>query len=68
MDTNNNWLDDSDLTIDELKMVGLAYQDGSISLAGRYVFPIRDLGGHLVQIKGRADPSLGIEPKSCLSE
>lgn len=64
IDMDHQVLKKSGVTRDQLAHLGLIYKsnrpgekDKSV-MAGRFVFPIKDTRGRLVQLKGRADPQV----------
>lgn len=63
IDANGAVLEESGVTHEDLLKVGLYYParvpgEGDLSvMAARYIFPIRDVEGRIIQLKGRADPA-----------
>lgn len=58
-DLGGEVLENSGLTLQQLINLGIAYQspEGIINyLGGRYLFPIRNVNGQIISIKGRANP------------
>lgn len=63
IDTEHEVLRNTGLTRDQLAHLGLLFKSNYAerkdvsAMAGRFIFPIRNSRGQLVQLKGRADPS-----------
>lgn len=70
IDVDGEVLSNCGLTEEQLLQVGLLYPEkeagaGHVSaLAGRYIFPIKDVKKRIVQLKGRADPE-ALPPEVC---